>query len=184
MRVVHFRKQTTTIMETQYFTNKELQFLKTFIVMLAALPVIILTCLFVAQDLDNRSEMLIIFFCISAVMIALSAFVWKKMAALPEYYLSLNNGIVSIPKASFLSWNGTHLQVKKNDISQVIHDEKSSGNRSNLVLVLPAEVDVPAGCMHMVLGHMRFEKENNDVSLVICGLKKKDAELWKKTLAG
>lgn len=171
-------------MEIQYFNNKELQFLKTFFVMLGALPLIILMYLLVVQDFDNKSEMVSIFFCISAVMVALSAFVWKKMAALPGYYLSMNNGIVSIPKASFLSWDGTHFQVKKNDISQVIHDEKSSGNRSNLVLVLPAEVDVPAGCMHMVLGHMRFEKENNGVSFVICGLKKKDAEQWKKTLSG
>ncbi len=167
-------------MDIQYFTNKEIQFLKTFMAMMAALPLCLIAGVFLLPDIDNRGEMIKLFSFISAGMLALAFVVWKKLAVMPPYYLSVHDGIVTIPDATFLGWDGGLIQIKHSEITRVVHEPKASGNNSNLVIGLPAHHAIAS--KNMVLGQMRFEQEDNGISLVICGLKKKDALRWKEVL--
>ena len=168
-------------MEPRYFLNKDLQFFKTIAVMFAALPLCMLLYLYLTPSIDNRTEMLKVFSCISLAMVLFSALAWKTLDALPTYYLSLHQGKISIPLAGFLKWkNGVHVNVNLSEIQDVIYDAKSSS--SNLIVVLPARDDIEPG--HMVLGHMRFENEAGQTQLVLCGIKKKDGLKWQKRLSG
>ncbi len=168
-------------MEPRNFFNKDLQFLKNFAVLLAALPLCMLFYLAITPELDNRAEVLKLFAVISGVLLLLIALAWKRLAALPPYYLQLKNAHVIIPLSSFLGWNGEQLELPASAVKEVIHDTKASGSGSNLVIVFPAGTVKQE--RNMALGHMRFEKVKNGIALVICGVKKKDAQEWQQLLS-